>query len=66
MVTAMVLKDTPEQHDELKSPSIVGDDVRSLIILRQTRNQRLLTSSPTASGNLSSPNNYLASLTWHG
>src|ERR1035438_4003636 len=30
-------------------PNIVGDDVRSLIIPRQIGDQRLLTSSPTAS-----------------
>src|ERR1035441_9485635 len=39
MVTAVAPEDTPEQHGELMRPSIVGDDVRSLIILRQIGNQ---------------------------
>ena len=40
---------SPEAQRQMMRPNIVGDDVRSVIIPRQTEDQRLLTSSPTAS-----------------
>jgi len=54
VVVSAILRDRlPERiaapRHQFMRPNIVGDDVRSLIIPRQIGNQRLLTSSPTAS-----------------